>query len=824
MKIRIQVFEKDSLQPVRNLPLTVDLSFRREPNDERGRQTLSAGLLATDRNGYVSFFFSCRPQLEDLSDAVIYRPGRRAEAVSLMDFLEFRDESRVFEYLVPREYAEARPALTGLTAVQRPDRIDFQRSPLSLQGASLTFGNFDCEKLIPQHVQEHCFYLHQVARVTGGDLVVPAVVEGKDDAPAYRAKLLKYQVCYDWLGYSMGKLVESMTLAPCESVTVAMKEWNLSAESSASQDESFSDQVSSQLSRERMIHETLNSSIREFGIGASFAGGVQKSSSVSASFNPIKKLSASIASGMKAFFGGSISANYNSRKLAATTTSRLNEQIGYQASRVMSNSVLAVQKVSQNETEQIVTRKIHNPNHCHTQTVNYYEVVDNYDVETQCISERDALLFKYSVDPFTKEKIFCHRHLFRGALLDPQLEDCLSTLGKVTHCCEQEDGSTGGGDCVLVKTITAQMTIGNNRTGSLIKLVLRVNGNLVEKLFPRSGSRYESGDTYTVTIPLGDVCVTDITEVGLKNDPDNITDTAFNISGLSISYTSPDFSGSKSFFQKGSHGEVNRNETDWLGAPQPALPDSQPTEAEVSLCSKMDNCCSDQLLAHFNCNQLYYNKILWLNEDPDQIAMRLDCYEYNGVSLLDLLNPEPIAVQGDWVAFEIANSNEVPLSPCAIDNRVVSLPTGGMFAESLLGSCNSCEDVDQQILENHKEYPCGCGCAGPEISLSSGGTPVTPVSVKPGLAGATNVIGIQTAPDAPGNALSGLFAAFANPNFSDASTLESLASFFGTLADAASGDDGSGGDDDGDDGGSGDDGGDDGGSGDDGGDDGGGDS
>ncbi|MEM7037939.1 MAG: hypothetical protein AAF570_13230, partial [Bacteroidota bacterium] len=492
MKIRLQIFQTENQRPVRSLPIIVEL---RTETPNQGNVTISnrstIGRLATDRNGYVSFYAGCEYLNEKYNSVWAYVEGRYDKGVDLRTFLRANGPDAVFEWRLGRDEVENVRREPALAAVREPDHLDFQYSPLSLDSTSLTFGNFDCEKLVPQHVQTQDFTLNQVAREAGAAFDITPIDPDKPTLSGRNANLLKYNVAYEWLGYSMGKLIDSLTLAPCETVTIAVKEWQLSAESSAQRSESFSDAVSSRLSRERMIRDSVIGAVLEAGIGVGQSRGARFDGNGAASgllsgagaagaagaaggllgggiASLAGRLAGSIVGGIGAFVGKSLSASFNARALAARTTQRLNEQIGFQASREMSSNVFAIQRVTQNETDVIRTRKVHNPNHCHTQTINYYDITDNYNVRTECVSTRDAMMIQYPVEAFDKDKIFCNRHLFRGFLLDPALEEGLASMGKVATCCGEDDEN----NCVRVNSLRIKLTIGTNGTSSDIKFVM----------------------------------------------------------------------------------------------------------------------------------------------------------------------------------------------------------------------------------------------------------------------------------------------------------------------------------------------------------------
>lgn len=119
-----------------------------------------------------------------------------------------------------------------------------------------------------------------------------------------------------------------------------------------------------------------------------------------------------------------------------------------------------------------------------------------------------------------------------------------------------------------------------------------------------------------------------------------------------------------------------------------------------------DQECADRLLAHLNCHKVYYNSLLWLLEDPNERFCRFDNIVCGDVSLADLVVPEPLAVLGCYVAFPKSGSEFVPYEgEPIVDERLLTLPTSGIFADAALGRCTTCERVDPEVYWDWKDSP-----------------------------------------------------------------------------------------------------------------------
>ncbi|MFA7346868.1 MAG: papain-like cysteine protease family protein [Desulfurivibrionaceae bacterium] len=151
---------------------------------------------------------------------------------------------------------------------------------------------------------------------------------------------------------------------------------------------------------------------------------------------------------------------------------------------------------------------------------------------------------------------------------------------------------------------------------------------------------------------------------------------------------------------------------------------------------KEDAYLVDKLLEHLNSNLEHYNKVLWYNLDPDRRYMLLDGFNiqiFNDFnlpagyrSLASVVKNELITITGNALVFPVAagyrvsqsyiiarseEGNETvtlfdhyqPLTP--VEPYRISVPTRGVFAEAVLGVCNSCEEIESDRLQDWNRFP-----------------------------------------------------------------------------------------------------------------------
>jgi hypothetical protein len=198
-----------------------------------------------------------------------------------------------------------------------------------------------------------------------------------------------------------------------------------------------------------------------------------------------------------------------------------------------------------------------------------------------------------------------------------------------------------------------------------------------------------------------------------------------------------------------------------------------------------DKEASLKLLRHLNANIEYYHKVIWANMDPDRRYMLLDGFvapNSNGKSVASVVENRVIGVAGNSLIMPVAPGYKLdptyelqpeldaagepvtdkqghplfkpvdlldhykPLTP--IPPFRASVPTRGVFAEAVMGACNSCEKKDETRFWRWEESP-----NPDEPTLINPIQTGTPQRSDPGDLKATPfpapMINIQNAPAAP---------------------------------------------------------------------------
>ncbi|OQY99662.1 MAG: hypothetical protein B6D41_01135 [Chloroflexi bacterium UTCFX4] len=146
-----------------------------------------------------------------------------------------------------------------------------------------------------------------------------------------------------------------------------------------------------------------------------------------------------------------------------------------------------------------------------------------------------------------------------------------------------------------------------------------------------------------------------------------------------------------------------------------------PSNEELKDPRKEDVVLVNRLLDHLNDNMEDYHAIMWSSMSEKKRFMLLDGIILNGKgegrSVASLVENELLAIVGNSLVFPVAPG--LNLNPdfglkesltdfymvAASDQVNVSVPTKGVFAEAVMGKCNSCEEKDESRFWRWEESP-----------------------------------------------------------------------------------------------------------------------
>lgn len=221
-----------------------------------------------------------------------------------------------------------------------------------------------------------------------------------------------------------------------------------------------------------------------------------------------------------------------------------------------------------------------------------------------------------------------------------------------------------------------------------------------------------------------------------------------------------------------------------------------------------------ELKAHLEQHRLHYSQAIWRSMDPSSIALLLSSFTFEGMPVADMIDPNPQMVAGNYLVFRMPGFVEAAgiSSPASDENtaeaeirkkwkswlaqrglvlgsessseQLVPVPTGGIFAEAVLGRSNSAERLDATRFWNWQDSP--IPLQPPEIAAIQMGSRAQPVDVTPGQLGApvVNITNPTPLPDPTG--VGAIIGAMQNGNmFRDMSGLAATAGLAQALSSNA---------------------------------------
>jgi hypothetical protein len=212
-----------------------------------------------------------------------------------------------------------------------------------------------------------------------------------------------------------------------------------------------------------------------------------------------------------------------------------------------------------------------------------------------------------------------------------------------------------------------------------------------------------------------------------------------------------------------------------LGIPVRLQPDAGVVVLETVL--------SMDLVSHLQDNRLYYSQAVWRALDPATIGILLSGYTWpmggKPRPLVEVVDPTPVSIVANYLVLRVSGDDEAERTGWLTSKRIkigtlredqVPVPSGGVFAEAVLGRFNSSERLDLTRFWNWQESP--IPIQPPDIATIQAGSRRDTDMTVPGQLGTPmlNIVNPPALPDPQG--MGAVLAAVQNGNmFRDMSGL-----------------------------------------------------
>ncbi|MEE4384503.1 MAG: hypothetical protein V2J02_21095, partial [Pseudomonadales bacterium] len=201
-------------------------------------------------------------------------------------------------------------------------------------------------------------------------------------------RLCLYRQSWSRVGHGLGQLLHSLALAPCEETRIAMIEWSRDESGVRAASARTRENLTHVQFRDRVIDEIVSGAVDESQSGSSSsaqAGAGITGSAGSSGFS----LGGSAATAQSASTGH--------RDLTGRTIQTLSDAVKQQSTAVRSARSTVVTQSDQGERDNIRTRIVRNHNRNHATTVEYFQVVEHYSVQTELLRQEPVVMLPYAV-------------------------------------------------------------------------------------------------------------------------------------------------------------------------------------------------------------------------------------------------------------------------------------------------------------------------------------------------------------------------------------------------------------------------------------------
>lgn len=627
-------------------------------------------------------------------------------------------------------------------------------------------------------------------------------------------------------GYSLGDLLYSLPLAPLQKKNIAVVDWGRTDAFSRTDDLTASESLSNVVNRERDIAEIVQSTLSERTAGRSDSGSSSGSSGGGGFLGVV--FGGTSSGGASAW---SSSSAESLRSVASNFVNRLRDRTAQAASAYRSQRMTTVQQVNQSERTQVVTETVANRNACHAITIQYFEVLRHFSISFEVVAARECLFVPLPITRFTVEKVARWATVLTAALPTDDLKDDLRVTvgpaqpGTAAPVAQGLPTASGGrlrvslsirmpavlaeGQPAAVPSLDAYPA----EKATLLSLAAKDRGayfddQVAPKIFKqlmrnltvsvpgtghaldvamRPSTAYAKGEPLTLVFAedAGATAIADAETVGVS--------IAFG--GTPV----PDVDVTLHEFEL--HAESASARTTYVAhsprgyaiTSDPVLvtltrSGAQPATAVVPAEERRR-----RLLAHLNEFIEYYHKVIWSQMDADRRFALLDgvvAPNSGGRSVASVVENRLVGLVGNSLVLPVTpglrldryrddagNGQSVDLlelyDPGMTPSVRVSVPTRGVFAESVMGRCNSCEKVDDTRNWRYWEHPLPDEPTAIEpIATTSRSQPVNTTQAAP-LPPIINQVQntLQPAPDPSG--LAGVLNLLGTPNvFRDSAGLQ----------------------------------------------------
>ncbi len=522
------------------------------------------------------------------------------------------------------------------------------------------------------------------------DLPDPSTVAAR--ARPAEGVLLSHEQTWTMEGIALGELVHSVNLAPGEVTQIAISNHTRRLYQDSLDAVSQQEELSQRRTASGDLDESEQLAVDESSFG----------------FSTQSTTSTTLGGGFSAFglsAGGShtsatstgLSFSSGNRSVSDESNQSVHQRSMQQAREQRAQHGASIREVSEGDALELRTRVLTNYNHMHALNMQYYEVIGVQRLTTRVVSAERLIFIPASVIEFVDDAAI-DRVLNR---FPHEVADTLRGLGKY-----------GPATCVdyLLVGRENSSTLRNHRLSDLWERMTGTENDRISAESALPGQRTDERNAHRAVLTAQDA-LRSAEDPGLS-ERDRLQ------AELRAARQQ-----AERFRKLREEAEVRAAE---LGRASRALGRvrdqvlSVLRDAEISVgtataAPELDRADEERLLQEVRTvlleHQLEINQGLWMRLDPTTWASMLAGYSYQGEALGPSVDPRPVAVTGNLVGFRwsFANAEDeavfrhLHLNDNELYSDAVSIPTGGLFGEAVLGQSNTADKVDITRFWNWKD-------------------------------------------------------------------------------------------------------------------------
>jgi hypothetical protein len=471
-----------------------------------------------------------------------------------------------------------------------------------------------------------------------------------------------------------------------------------------------------------------------------------------------------------------------SRSVMAEMAQHVNDRTEQHSTSVRNRRASAVREVAQSEHEEVSTRIVANYNHMHALTVQYYEVVQIYRVVAQIHGVHRVLFLPFELLDFSRERAEDIVARFRAQLVAAAL------TRRVQILLLDDRGSIEVRSAVrvLLPIFAGEIGVG---VGTIAVALMRPGtagpapsgGDTAEPVPPTGGSGGSTtsppppgrrvvrpgpmldaiaGDAALISVSFANVVV-DRVRIDQAGVPAAVATYVVSAATNQVDFSTPiPLRTVESIHVAKTTGPADAGEMtlryDGAGGERTlvvAVDLGEGTGMQKVAFFAADRADRKQeLMTHLQANRAYYTRAVLAGLDSASLVMLLSAFTWKGKPLADQVEPNPLAVAGNFLVLRAPVERDEAsglgedgstwgellearaLTSGQQDARLVPIPTGGVFAEAVLGRSNASEKLDITRFWNWQDSP--IPLQPPEIAPVTTGSRATAEDLKPGQLGA----------------------------------------------------------------------------------------